>query len=151
MIGLVTGLIGGGSPIRGWITIGLGAAVVLMGLAGYLLLGRLEAKNRQIGALSAQLDQAVQVAEENAEVARRLVDQHAKDMAALRAEAETVIARGERVRTVIKEVSRARPEDRQPEGCPAVPAPLLRALDGVRGLRAAEAADPGRGPAPANP
>lgn len=151
MIGLVTSFIGGGSAVRGWITIGLGAAVLLLALGGYLLLGRLEAKNQQIGALSAQLDQAVAVAEHNAAQLKAAAAQHARDMASVRAEVESVMARGERVRTVIKEVSRARPEDAQPMGCPAVPAPLLRALGGVRGLRAAEAADPGRGPAPANP
>jgi hypothetical protein len=151
MIGMITGLIGGGSAVRGWITIGLGAAVLLMGLAGYLLLGRLEAKNREIGALAAQLEQAVETAEHNAEMVRRQAQQHSRDMAAVKSELQSVLARGERVRTIIKEVVRARPEDRQPEGCPAVPAPLLRALDGVRQLRAAETDHQDRGPAPARP
>ncbi len=145
-ISFITSLIGGGSAARGWVTIGLGVALAGAVLAAWLLLGRLQDANETIGAQAQQIQQAIETAEHNAEMLRRRAQQAARDEALVVAALAEERARKPKVQTIIKEVLTYVPTDQQPAGCPAIPGPIERALDGLRDLRAAKAADQGGGP-----
>lgn len=150
MIAFFASFFTGKAGIAAYIIAALVAVIAAMAFAAHLLLDRLEEKNRTIGAQAAQIEQAVATANENAEALRLAGLQHDRDMAAVAAELEESRSRAGRVVTVTKEVYVARPEDRQPDGC-GFPAPLLRSLDGVLQLRAAEDRDQGGGAAGHNP
>src|SRR3546814_15506963 len=97
--------------------------------------------------MTAQLDQLQQVADSNADAARRAsaeADRAGRAAADLKAENA---AQAARLSDIEREVSRVQPSDAQPAACPALPGPVERAVDGLRRLRAGAADHPGASPA----
>ena len=142
MIGRILDFFGGG--LGGKIAlVMIGVIAVMAGGIAYLFhdLGELKVA---YGKLEGQKDQAIAQAADNAALIKTVETIGLRNVAAVGLVLEDTKRRNAQVSSIIREVNRVRPEDARPDGCPVVPAPILRALDGVRDQRAHDA-DKGAG------
>lgn len=135
-------LLGLSMGLRGWIIAGLAAALLLLGGVAAWKDSQLRARERLLGRVVAERDQAIAIAQANADAlaeAQRM-QRHAEAAAVQLLDRRQ--ASGAKIKTIIKEVYRD-PAPQLPAGCPAVSPVLRDGLERLRSLRAGEG-DPGR-------
>src|SRR5690606_211863 len=108
----------GGSGLMTYIVVGLGAIIGIMGFLLWLAWGEIEEAHKANGILTQQNKELAGLVEHNAEMLRRVGQQHAADMIAITRELEVTKKRKNRTIVVAKETIRERPEDILPENCP---------------------------------
>lgn len=146
IFGTATGFFGGG--IGGYI--GVALAVLLAAAVGGVIWqeSRISDRDTALGSVEQKRQDAVKLANDNATLLVQEQARHERALSIVGSSIDAALKRDTRVNTIIREVTRAHPEDVQPTGCPAVPAPILRALDGVRSLHSGPGDQGGGDPRP---